>query len=149
MIRPGAPVDLDALEPLAARFREEVVGGPRIAAEAWRPWMLQRLVAGDVRVAVMDRRLVGYVAWRIRDRLEILEMYVAADERGQRVGSGLVARAIDAARQRGTDQIALVVGTDDPAVQSMFGSLGFFAQGEALVRALSVGGSAAAGRAAR
>lgn len=149
MIRPGAPVDLDALEPLAARFREEVAGGPRIAAEAWRPWMLQRLVAGDVRVVVNERRVVGYVAWRIQRRLEILEMYVAADERGQRVGSGLVARAIDAARQRGTEEIALVVGTGDPAVQAMFGSLGFTAEGDALVRALSVRGTASTGRAAR
>jgi GNAT superfamily N-acetyltransferase len=149
MIRPGAPIDLEALEPLAERFREEVVGGPRIGAEGWRPWMLQRLVAGDVRVVVLDRRIVGYIAWRIRGRLEILEMFVAADERGQRVGSGLVARAVDAARQRGVDEIALMVGVDDPAVRAMFASLGFVARGDALVRALSVGGSSASGRAAR
>ena len=54
------------------------------------------------------RTVNSYVAWQratIADPgegrvLRILELYVHPDGRGQRMGSGLLARAIDAARQR-------------------------------------------------
>jgi ribosomal protein S18 acetylase RimI-like enzyme len=140
MIRPGAPLDLDQLEPLARRFREEVDGGDVVPVDRWRRWMLQRLTAGDVRVIVVDRVVVGYIVWRLRTRLEILELYVRPDERGQRMGSGLLARAIDAARQHGAEEIALLVGVDDPIVQGIFGALGFRVEDRALVRSLRLRG---------
>lgn len=136
MIRPGAPLDLDQLEPLARRFREEVEGEELVPADRWRSWMLRRLTAGDVRVIVVDRVVVGYIVWRLRARLEILELFVRPDERGRRMGSGLLARAIDAARQHGVEEIALLVGVDDPTVQAVFGTLGFRPEGAVLVRSL-------------
>ena len=108
MIRPAAGADLAALGLLWERYRVEA-GDTRFVDQAgWGSWVLPRISAGDVRVGTTDRTVNSYVAWQratIADPgegrvLRILELYVHPDGRGQRLGSGLLARAIDAARQR-------------------------------------------------
>jgi GNAT superfamily N-acetyltransferase len=79
------------------------------------------------------------VAWqRIRDAtsgtrtLVIRELYVHPEGRGQRLGSGLLARAIDAARQRDCDTVELVGNIHDEGARALVGPFGFDLTGDAL-----------------
>jgi len=140
VIRPAAAADLAALSGLWQQYRTET-DDPRLPdQEAWRRWILPRLSAGDVRVGLVDRRIAAYAAWQVTaldaagDRdLQIVELYVHPDGRGQRIGSGLLARAIDAARQRGCVQAVLTSNVRAEAVQAMALPFGFDLSGEALV----------------
>lgn len=144
MIRPAAAADLPALRSLWARYREETEGLEGDVG-TWERWMLPRISAGDVRVALVERRVAAYVAWQavVREQgprdLRIVELYVHPDGRGQRIGSGLLARAIDAARQRSCGRAVLTGDVNDAAVRAFAVPFGFALDGEALVLALRQG----------
>jgi predicted N-acetyltransferase YhbS len=135
VIRPAGPADTAAIEALAAAYREELdrvhrpyCGGP---VEAWRSWLDRRLSAGDVRVALSDGRTVGYVIWEVRRAperpgraLRVTDLYVAPGRRGQRLGGGLLARALDRARVDGLDGVRIDVGVDDRA-EALLDAFGF------------------------
>ena len=144
MIRPAAGADLAALAVLWERYRREA-NDTRWDYEArWSQWILPRISAGDVRVGTANRTINSYVAWqRAVDTgerqgrvLRILELYVHPDGRGQRLGSGLLARAIDAARQRECRAVALVSNIADPGVLALVEPFGFVLDGDALRLAL-------------
>ena len=145
MIRPAAAADLPALRVLWERYREETGDGASQDAATWEHWMLPRISAGDVRVGLVERRVAAYVAWQAvrasdgpRD-LRIVELYVHPDGRGQRMGSGLLARAIDAARQRACGRAVLPSNVHDDAVRSLAIPFGFALDGEAPVLSLRQG----------
>ncbi|MFM7246788.1 MAG: N-acetyltransferase family protein [Actinomycetota bacterium] len=145
MIRPAAAADLPALRVLWDRYREETGEGADRDADAWGQWMLPRISAGDVRVGLVERRVAAYVAWQAvtappgpRD-LRIVELYVHPSGRGQRIGSGLLARAIDAASQRACGRAVLTGNVHDEAVRSLAEPFGFALDGEALVLPLRQG----------
>ena len=120
MIRPAAGADMPRLVLLWQRYRAETSDLRWSDEGQWQAWILPRISAGDVRIGTVERTINAYVAWqRIRDvttgarNLEIRELYVHPDGRGQRLGSGLLARAIDAARQRDCEAVELVSNIDD------------------------------------
>ena len=126
------------------RYRLEANDTRFVDQASWGHWVLPRISAGDVRVGTTDRTINSYVAWqraidtgRGQGRvLRILELYVHPDGRGQRLGSGLLARAIDAARQRECRAVALVSNIADPGVLALVEPFGFVLSGDALVLAL-------------
>ena len=131
MIRPAAGADVPELAALWERYRDEA-GDTRCADDAsWRRWILPRISAGDVRVGMVERTPAAYVAWQRRaaagtpPTLRILELYVHPDGRGQRLGSGLLARAIDAARARNCELVELAANVHGDGVQALAGSFGF------------------------
>lgn len=132
MIRPAAGADIPELALLWQRYRSEA-DDLRWSDEAqWRGWILPRISAGDVRIGTVERRMAAYVAWQrirsggsgVRD-LQIRELYVHPEGRGQRLGSGLLARAIDAARQRDCEAVTLVSNVHDEGVRALVGPFGF------------------------
>lgn len=144
MIRPAAGADLAALALLWERYRVEASDARFADQASWGRWLLPRMSAGDVRVGTTDRTINSYVAWQRAAStspgqgrvLRILELYVHPDGRGQRLGSGLLARAIDAARQRDCRAVALVSNIADPGVLALVEPFGFELDGDALVLAL-------------
>ncbi|MEI6689236.1 MAG: GNAT family N-acetyltransferase [Thermoleophilia bacterium] len=139
MIRPAAGADIPELALLWNRYRAEAGDDRWTDDEQWRGWMLRRIAAGDVRIGIVERRMHAYVAWqRIRDAtsgtrtLVIRELYVHPEGRGQRLGSGLLARAIDAARQRDCDTVELVGNIHDEGARALVGPFGFDLTGDAL-----------------
>ena len=135
MIRPAAGVDVPALASLWERYRVEADDARCADGVAWRQWILPRISAGDVRVGMVERRPAAYVAWQRRPSgptLRILELYVHPDDRGQRLGSGLLARAIDAARARNCEIVELVANVHAEAVQALALSFGFALEDDVL-----------------
>jgi L-amino acid N-acyltransferase YncA len=107
--------------------------------EVWRRWLDRRISAGDVRVAVEEEAVVGYIAWETRrlDRgrfLAVRDLYVRPGERGLRHGAGLLARALDRARSDGVTQIEVTAGLDDEAARALVAGSGFTAVDGRLVR---------------
>lgn len=132
MIRQAAGADIPELTVLWQRYRAEA-GDQRCATDAeWERWILPRISAGDVRIGTVERRINAYVAWqrtRTADsgvrNLQILELYVHPEGRGQRLGSGLLARAIDAARQRDCEAVELISNVEDEGVRALVAPFGF------------------------
>ncbi|MGI9187298.1 MAG: GNAT family N-acetyltransferase [Gaiellales bacterium] len=139
MIRPAAGADIPELAVLWERYRTEAADSRCATDAAWRQWILPRISAGDVRIGTVERRINAYVAWQrtrsgvpgTRD-LQILELYVHPEGRGQRLGSGLLARAIDAARQRDCEGVELVTNIHDEGVRALVAPFGFEHVGDAL-----------------
>ncbi len=139
MIRPAAAADIPELAVLWERYRIEAADDRCVDDADWRHWILPRIAAGDVRVGSTDRHIAAYVAWQ-RTRgvgetgrnLRILELYVHPEGRGQRLGSGLLARAIDAARQRSCEAVELVSNVHDEGVRALVGPFGFSLDGDTL-----------------
>ena len=131
MIRPAAGADVPDLAELWERYRDEAGDARCPDGDTWRRWILPRISAGDVRVGMVDRSPAAYVAWQRRadaetpSTLRIVELYVHPDGRGQRLGSGLLARAIDAARARNCELVELVTNVQAEAVQALASSFGF------------------------
>ncbi len=148
MIRPAGPADVGVLEALGAAYREELerVGRPYRGGDpaTWRRWLDRRLAAGDVRVALSGGRSVGYVIWETRRDsrwpgrgLRVTDLYVAPGERGQRLGGGLLARALDRARVDGLDRVVIDVGVDERA-EALLDAFGFGPADDAAERSLGL-----------
>jgi len=147
VIRPAAGADVTSLELLWCDYRVEAADGRLADPLDWRRWIMPRIAAGDVRVGLVDRTVTAYVAWQrlsalvdTTDRqLSILELYVHPNGRGRRIGSGLLARAIDAARQRGCSEVLLESNVRDEAVQALALPFGFHLRDDVLVLPLRLG----------
>ena len=139
MIRPAAGADIPEINVLWERYRSEA-NDTRCENElAWRRWILPRISAGDVRIGTVERRINAYVAWQrtrshagVQRDLQILELYVHPEGRGQRLGSGLLARAIDAARQRDCEGVSIVTNINDEGVRALVAPFGFELTGDVL-----------------
>jgi ribosomal-protein-alanine N-acetyltransferase len=69
---------------------------------------------------------VGYVLVRsIGDEAEILSIAVLSGERGHGIAARLLARALDAATQRGARKVFLEVAPDNAAAIALYGRAGF------------------------
>ncbi len=68
-----------------------------------------------------------------RRDLRIIELYVDPSGRGQRIGSGLLARAIDAALKRDCRSVELVSNVHDERVRGLAIPFGFALSGDSLV----------------
>jgi L-amino acid N-acyltransferase YncA len=141
VIRPGRPTDAAAIHALAAIYGTEMaeagIEAPPLD-NAWRSWLTRRIAAGDVRVAASGEELVGYIIWQARSRPEgrllvVSDLYVRSHERGNRRGSGLLARALDRARADGLREIELSDGLRDAAASALVRSFGFVAADGRLV----------------
>ena len=148
MIRPGGPGDVEPLRGLRERYRAELEAVGRSVlrdAQGWESWIRRRLSAGDVRVGLANARPVAYIAWEVRTLrpgarlLDVEELYVAPEVRGQRMGSGLLARALDRARALGLLEVTMDRGVGDEAVTALLGQFGFEERGEQLARPLRAG----------
>jgi GNAT superfamily N-acetyltransferase len=74
---------------------------------------------------------VGYVIWETRRdprragrALRVTDLYVAPGDRGQRLGGGLLARALDRARVDGLERVVIDVGVDERA-EALLDAFGF------------------------
>ncbi len=70
--------------------------------------------------------------------LDVEELYVAPEVRGQRMGSGLL-RARDRACALGLLEVTMDRGVGDEAVMALLGQFGFEERGEQLARPLRAG----------
>ncbi len=139
MIRPAAAADVSEL--LWKRYRIEVANDREPDVAAWQTWMRRRIAAGDARVGVVERKIVAYTVWQrrrakndhARHDLRIIELYVDPSGRGQRIGSGLLARAIDAALKRDCRSVELVSNVHDERVRGLAIPFGFALSGASLV----------------
>ncbi len=142
MIRPGRPGDVVAITALNTAYRLELAaaGHPEERpTEVWRPWLDRRISAGDVRVAVEDEAVVGYIAWELRRlpagrALAVRDLYVRPGERGLRHGAGLLARALDRARADAVLRIEVTAGVDGEASRGLLASAGFVPENGVHVR---------------
>ena len=133
MIRPGRPGDVAAISALNTAYRRELAAAGRPEerpADVWRRWLDRRISAGDVRVAVEDEAVVGYIVWELRRlpagrALAVRDLYVRPGERGLRHGAGLLARALDRARSDAVLEIEATAGLDDDASRALLGGAGF------------------------
>ena len=133
MIRPGRPGDVADIAALNTAYRRELAAAGRPEerpADVWRRWLDRRISAGDVRVAVEDEEIVGYIAWELRRlpdgrALAVRDLYVRPGERGLRHGNGLLARALDRARSDAVLEIEVAAGLDDDASRALLGGAGF------------------------
>jgi L-amino acid N-acyltransferase YncA len=142
VIRPGRPGDVAAITALNTAYRLELAaaGHPEErTVEVWRPWLDRRISAGDVRVAVEEEAIVGYIAWELRRlpvgrALAVRDLYVRPGERGLRHGAGLLARALDRARADAVLQIEVTAGADGEASRGLLASAGFVPENGVHVR---------------
>ena len=126
-VRPAREQEAQALHEIAAitfplacpaHLSAEAIGdfiAEHLSVDAFRAHLANPDHA--VLVAVVDDRLLGYALVKLGPPedpdvraavpdgpwCELSKLYVHPDGRGQRLGSGLLARAIDCARQRGCD----------------------------------------------
>ena len=146
MIRPGRPADADAIGALWRAYTGELASvgdGAKRDEATFLAALQRRIAAGDVRIGVEGDAVVGYIVWQVRSTaagrsLVVTDLYVAPDERGQRVVSGLLARALDRARSDHLDEVEGMAGLDDRAAHGLMHSYGFVRRGDTLVRGLGV-----------
>ncbi|PSP80336.1 GNAT family N-acetyltransferase [Halobacteriales archaeon QS_4_69_225] len=114
--------------------------------ERWLAWV-DRCVAGDPRcvtVAERDDGLIGYV-FLLPERLAFVwdaavvnELYVAPERRGTGVADGLLAAAIDVAREQDLplDRLLLDVDPENDRARAFYDRHGFEPWGEIVAREL-------------
>lgn len=149
MIRPGGPGDVEPLRGLRERYRAELEAVGRSAGRATRragrAGFRRRLSAGDVRVGLANARPVAYIAWEVRTLrpgarlLDVEELYVAPEVRGQRMGSGRWRARSTAPARSGCSRWTMDRGVGDEAVTALLGQFGFEERGEQLARPLRAG----------
>ena len=90
------------------------------------------LAAPDRRLIVAreDGRIVGYAMLvRSEDGVELSKMYVLPDSHGAGVSAGLMAAALDAAKQLGADSVWLGVNQRNQRAQRFYAKQGFTVSG--------------------
>lgn len=88
---------------------------------------------GVLGVAVMVTRLVPLPSGAVHKVIEVDNLVVRADQRGQRIGRRLLAAVVEWSRQRRAAQIEAIVG--DGEVRRFYESFGFAATVDRLVLA--------------
>jgi GNAT superfamily N-acetyltransferase len=137
VIRPAGPADLATIATLANAYRAELQRAGRgyhgAPDASWRGWLERRLAAGDVRLALIDGRPVGYAIWDVRRNgepglreLYVTDLFVELGDRGHRHGAGLLARALDRARAEGLPRMVVDAGVDERA-DALLDAFGFAA----------------------
>ena len=123
VIRPIRAEDAGSL--LALQMRCE-------AAAQWSEASYRDLEANSIKgwVALHDSTILGFVLSRaVQGEMEILNLAVDPSVRRSRIGSDLVARAIEEARQFGVKQVHLEVRESNSAARAFYLSAGFTEHG--------------------
>ncbi len=123
-VRPARPSDLGWVE----RIERQSFSDP------WpRGALLSELQADAMRmpmVAEKGGQGIGYLmAWRVIDRLHILNLAVCPEERGTGAGSRLLAAALAAARDRNLAEVTLEVRQSNSGARSFYVRHGFLVTG--------------------
>jgi ribosomal-protein-alanine N-acetyltransferase len=84
----------------------------------------------DVFAAERDGALLGYAAcWTVLDQAELGNVAVAAEARGQGIGTALVEQVLRTVRARGATECFLEVRVSNQGAQGVYRRLGFAAVG--------------------
>lgn len=123
VIRSIRQEDAPALAALEARCDGAAKWGERAYRDAQSNgivgWAVQR-----------DSEISGFILVRVAaDEMEILNLAVAQELRRQRIASGLLARAVEEAKQAGVKQIHLEVREANAAARKFYSSAGFTEHG--------------------
>lgn len=132
-VRLAGPRDCDALTALLdnpAHAREQVL--------AWlespgTTLLVAQSEAGVLGVAVLVTRIMPKPGGGMHKVVEVDNLVVQADQRGQRIGRRLLAAVVEWARQRRAVQVEAVVGEGD--ARRFYQSFGFAAENDRLVLA--------------
>jgi ribosomal protein S18 acetylase RimI-like enzyme len=132
VIRPAVRADDEALLDLDRRcwsLAHDVTDGPPAG-----PFLGER--PGDVLVAEVDDRVVGYVKVTPPTPLpsnthvrQVQGLLVDPDLRGRGLGGALLEAAMDVARERGARRIWLRVLATNPGAQRLYAAAGFEVEG--------------------
>lgn len=130
-IREAGPADAAAVGRLLHDFNTEyddVTPGP----EAIATRIVELLAGGDTTILIGGAGPDGVAVLRFRlsifapgPECYLAELYVKPSERGHGLGRALIDAAIETARIRGADHIALGTSEDDVAARSLYESRGF------------------------
>jgi len=134
-VRLAGPRDCEALSTLLdnpAHAREQVL--------AWlespgTTLLVAQSESGVLGVAVLVTRLVPLAGGLTHKVVEVDNLVVRADQRGQRIGRRLLAAAVEWSRQRRAVQVEAVVGDANRAARRFYESFGFAASVDRLVLA--------------
>ena len=132
-VRPATLDDLDEV----IRLRVAVAGEGRwigaelpLDEEGDRRWLGETIEQGDFFVAELSGEQVGHLGLHIpRYKVADLGMMVKDGHRGQGVGSALVERAIEHARERGCHKLALQHWPHNTAARALYEKYGFEQEG--------------------
>ncbi|AQQ52155.1 ribosomal protein S18-alanine N-acetyltransferase [Planococcus lenghuensis] len=81
-------------------------------------------------VAEADKRVVGYCGmWLILDEAHITNVAILPQERGKKLGEGLMRAAIQAAKEQGARHMTLEVRVSNETAQNLYRKLGFIEGG--------------------
>ncbi len=132
-VRNATPADLDEI----IRMRAAVAGEGRwigaelpLDEEGDRRWLGASIEQGTMFVAEVDGEVVGNLGMDVpRYKVADLGMLVKDGFRGQGVGSALVERAIEYAREQGCHKIALQHWPHNTAARALYEKYGFEQEG--------------------
>ena len=111
-------------QPLAADIRERIVPGLRD-----HPTTLVLLAIVDGRIVGIAVCFFGFSTFRARPLLNIHDLAVLPEFRGQGIGGLLLSEVEKRARQRGCCKLTLEVRTDNQRARGLYERLGFEASG--------------------
>lgn len=138
VVRPAQPEDMDQL----ARHLDQVDGLSHAACLD-----NQSSDQGVYLIALHGDTPVGrlFVRWRntevpriaaehpqaapLADMPEICDVYVVPEHRSEGIGTRLVERALECARDQGVSQVTICVNTDNPRARALYERLGFAESG--------------------
>jgi ribosomal protein S18 acetylase RimI-like enzyme len=121
-LRPATPDDATALQ--QACWPERSVDGVRELLERAEGLAKHRRGLGIV--AISDYRVLGYGQLTIWPRTsEISDLIVAADVRGQGIGTAIICDLVDRARMWPMQQVEIGVAMNNPRAHALYRRLGF------------------------
>lgn len=116
--------DMGVRQPLAADIRERIAPGLRA-----HPTTLVLLAVVDGRIVGIAVCFFGFSTFRARPLLNIHDLAVLPEFRGQGIGGLLLGEVEKRARQRGCCKLTLEVRTDNQRACGLYECLGFEASG--------------------
>jgi ribosomal protein S18 acetylase RimI-like enzyme len=132
-IRPATETDRDLIRELWEEFEQEL-GGPQYLRETWAEgWadLSNPIRDGTALIAELDERPVGFVFCVLGDRgrktAHITDIYVRPEARSQGIGTALLARLVEPAREAGLDHVSLEVLIRNSDARRLYERLGFSA----------------------
>jgi GNAT superfamily N-acetyltransferase len=134
-VRLAGPRDCEALCALLdnpAHAREQVLAWLETAGTTL---LVAQSETGVLGVAVMVTRLMPKPGGGLHKVVEVDNLVVRADRRGQRIGRRLLAAVVEWARQRRASQVEVVVGDANRDARRFYQAFGFAVSADRLVLA--------------
>ena len=130
-IRPAKQADRELVRELWQQFEEEL-GGPDYLRESWdEAWadLSETIRSGVALIAEERERPVGFVFCVLGDTgrktAHVTDLYVTPEVRSRGVGTALLARVVEPAREAGLDHVSLEVLTQNTEARRLYDRLGF------------------------